>query len=185
MSDRTTSRTCIFLMSYKISLKGCGGVKVFRSHGIKSRDIKYQESGRLVTSPNFNPCMHALVTYIKGSLQAKAMDLCSEWMDHTDFSFWFGDLWPRQARPKLGLCRLWSIHSAFRKITKLNHEQYFSIGKYHTVWPSLEIVDSIHTLSWTQSQLMISRKKGTKNQLYIYNKYKSLRKVYFLAWFCS
>ena len=35
----------------------------------------------------------------------------------------------------------------FRKITKLNHEQYFSIGKYHTVWPSLEIVDSIHTLS--------------------------------------
>ena len=41
-----------------------------------------------------------------------SMDLCSDWLKHTDLLLWLGDLWLRQARPKLTLRGLLQCHSS-------------------------------------------------------------------------
>ena len=46
-----------------------------------------------------------------------SMDLCSDWQDHRNIGLRLGDLWLRQARPKLGLQRYWSIHSPCKKFS--------------------------------------------------------------------
>ena len=100
-----------------------------------------------------------------------SMDLCSDWLNHTDLLLWLGDLWLRQARPKPTLCGLLQCHSplvlqspsiipkAHDNIDKINGETKFDVEHFSELSPynitETKITSKYYQLDETINAIML------------------------------